>query len=119
MVICPVDDRHPYRLFRQQFRRFEAAKTGADDDDMRWRAGRVFHKVISYAESGCHEAKLRLSSAPYAETDFAQQNSKSSLEAVQDHRDGESDAPARLAEASAFVEERQAQTPHVEVGRSR
>jgi hypothetical protein len=107
------------RLVRQQLRRFESAETGADDNDMRWRLGRIFHSLISYAESGCHEAKLRLSSAPYAETDFAQQNSKISLEAVQDHRDGESDAPARFAEAPAFVEERQAQTPHVEVGRSR
>jgi hypothetical protein len=79
----------------------------------------MFHPVISYVESGCHEAKLRLSSAPYAETDFAQQNSKISLEAVQDYRDGESYAPARVAEAPAFVKERQAQTPHVEVGRSR
>jgi hypothetical protein len=43
MVIGPVDDGHPDRLFRQQLRCFETAKTGADDDDVRGRAGRVFH----------------------------------------------------------------------------
>jgi len=51
-------------------------------------------------------AELPLSSAPYAETDFPQQNPKIRLETVQDYRDGESDAPARLAAASLVVEER-------------
>jgi hypothetical protein len=73
-------------------------------------------RAISYVESGCHEAKLRLSSAPYAETDFAQQNSKISLEAFQDYRDWQSHAPTCVAPTFAFVEERQAKAPHGEIG---
>jgi hypothetical protein len=70
-------------------------------------------------KSVCHEAKLPLSSAPYAESDLAQQNSKVSLETVQDHWDGQSHAATCFAQTSAFLEERQAQTPHGQVGRSR
>jgi hypothetical protein len=70
-------------------------------------------------KSVCHEAKLPLSSAPYAEGDRAQQNSKVSLETVQDHRDRESHAATCFAQTSAFLEERQAQAPHGQVDRSR
>jgi hypothetical protein len=70
-------------------------------------------------KSGCHEGKLPLSSAPYAESDRTQQNSKSRLETVQDHRDRQSHAATRFAPAFAFLEERQAQAALGQVGRSR
>jgi hypothetical protein len=41
----------------------------------------------------------------YAESDRAQQDSKVSLETIQDHRDGQSHAATRFAPAFAFVEE--------------
>jgi len=63
-------------------------------------------------------ALAALSSAPYAKADCAQQNPEISFEAVQDYRDGKSQAPTRIAETSAVVEERQAQTAHGEVRRS-
>jgi hypothetical protein len=67
-------------------------------------------------KSVCHEAKLPLSSAPYAESDRAQQNPKVSLETVQDYWDGQSHAAACFAPASAFLEERKAQAPPGQVG---
>jgi hypothetical protein len=70
-------------------------------------------------KSVCHGAKPPLSSAPYAEGDRAQQDSKVSLETVQDHRDGQSDAATCFAPTSAFLEKRQAQAPHGEVEGSR
>ena len=70
-------------------------------------------------KSVCHEAKLPLSSAPYAESDRSQQNPKVSLETVQNYRDGQSHAATRFETASAFLEERQAQAPHGQVDRSR
>ena len=63
----------------------------------------------------CHGAKAPLSSAPYAKGDRAQQDSKVSLETIQDHRDGQSDAATCFAQASPFLEERQAQAPHGQV----
>jgi hypothetical protein len=70
-------------------------------------------------KTGCHEAKVALSSAPYAESDRAQQNSKIGLETVQNHRDGQSHAATRFPPASAFLEKWETQAPHGEVGRSR
>jgi hypothetical protein len=67
-------------------------------------------------KTGCHEAKVPLSSAPYAESDRAQQNSKSRLKKVQNHRDGQSHAATRFPPASAFLEKWETQAPHGEVG---
>src|SRR5205085_11789197 len=118
MVIRSVDHRHLDRLLGQQFGRFQAAKSGPDDDDVRlWRI-HLFHNIISYVEkgkraicsrkTGCQEAKVPLSSAPYAESDSAEQNSKIRLEAVQNYRDGQGPASTRLPQAPYVFEERQA-----------
>src|ERR1043166_4826179 len=74
---------------------------------------------ITRRKTGCHEAKVPLSSAPYAESDRAQQNQKISLETVQNHRDGQSHAATRFPPAFAFLQERETQAPHGQVGRSR
>jgi hypothetical protein len=70
-------------------------------------------------KSVCHEAKLPLSFAPYAESDRAQQNPEISLEAVQNHRDGQSHASTCFAQTSSFLEKCETQAPHGQVGRSR
>ncbi|MEY2483468.1 MAG: hypothetical protein QOK24_1996 [Verrucomicrobiota bacterium] len=65
------------------------------------------------------QSETALSSAPYAESDRAQQNPESRLETIQDHGDGQGQASTCFAPPFAFLEERQTQTPHGEVGRSR
>ncbi|MEY2518333.1 MAG: hypothetical protein QOF24_92 [Verrucomicrobiota bacterium] len=65
------------------------------------------------------QSETALSSAPYAESDRAQQNPESRLETIQDHGDGQGQASTCFAPPFAFLEERQAQTAHGEVSRSR
>jgi hypothetical protein len=63
-------------------------------------------------------AESPVSSAPYAKADCAQQNPEIRFEAVQDYRDGKSQAATRIAKTPPFVKEREAQTAHGEIGRS-
>jgi hypothetical protein len=79
----------------------------------------LFARRSPERKSVCQGAKPPLSSAPYAEGDRAQQNSKVSLETVQDHWDGQSDAATCFAQTFAFLEERQTQAPHGEIEGSR
>jgi hypothetical protein len=60
-----------------------------------------------------------LSSAPYAKSDCAKQNTEIRLKTVQDYRDRKSDAPARIPQAFDVVEKREAQATNGEIDRSR
>jgi hypothetical protein len=73
--------------------------------------------AIEEQQNRLSRALAALSSAPYAKADCAQQNPEVCLEAIQDYRDRESDATTRLPASFAFIEERQAQTPHGKVRR--
>src|SRR2546421_9761238 len=81
------------------------------------RGGEFSIGAMSAGQKRLSRAGSALSSAPYAKADCAQQNPESRLEAVQDYRHRKSETPARVPSPSAFVEERQAQTPYGQIRR--
>jgi len=74
--------------------------------------------AIQDQQNELSRALTALSSAPYAKADCAQQNPEIRFEAIQNHRDGKSEATTRLPASPAFLEKRQAQTSHGKVSRS-
>ncbi len=70
-------------------------------------------------ESGCLPRIPPLSSAPYAEIHRAQQDAESRVQAVQNYRNRQGFASARLAPAFALDQERQEKAPHGEIRRRR